>query len=381
MAYPKKRKIALVKEYAQGKTVAEISKDSGIPENSIYRWIREYQTLGTEINHFTPNDYMKLQKHSVKADHVLGIIRLSGYISLVPLKKRLETAERIHNSQPQYSIYEICEALEIDRGTFYNHLFRRKDTSWRDEKESQLMRTVQQVFDDSGQRYGADRIMKAMRAQGISIRKEKVLDYMHELGLEAMGEGAKKLYRQEREQHTNKLKREFVVNKPNKVWVSDITYFNLNGKSMFICVVIDLYSRMVVGYSVSERESKQIVTGSLKKAILLRNPDAGLIFHSDRGGQYISNTLSKLLKKYGFEQSLSKSGQPYDNAVAESFFATLKKEELYRSRYKSVYEFTKAVAQYIEFYNNLRVHSYLGYLSPVQYEAKFCGKNDDDQSV
>ena len=87
MAYPKKRKIALVKEYAQGKTVAEISKDSGIPENSIYRWIREYQTLGTEINHFTPNDYMKLQKHSVKADHVLGIIRLSGYISLVPLKK------------------------------------------------------------------------------------------------------------------------------------------------------------------------------------------------------------------------------------------------------------------------------------------------------
>lgn len=150
---------------------------------------------------------------------------------------------------------------------------------------------------------------------------------------------------------------------------------------MFICVVIDLYSRMVVGYSVSERESKQIVTGSLKKAILLRNPDAGLIFRSDRGGQYISNTLSKLLKKYGFEQSLSKSGQPYDNAVAESFFATLKKEELYRSRYKSVYEFTKAVAQYIEFYNNLRVHSYLGYLSPVQYEAKFCGKNDDDQSV
>lgn len=120
---------------------------------------------------------------------------------------------------------------------------------------------------------------------------------------------------------------------------------------------------MVVGFSISGCQSKQLVSGTLKKAIKKRNPDAGLIFHSDRGGQYISISFSKLLREYGFEQSLSASGSPYDNAVAESFFSTLKKEELYRHDYRSVNEMKRAVAQYIEFYNQTCVHNYLGYLS------------------
>lgn len=381
MSYPKDTKIALVKEYEQGKTVATISKDSGIPENSIYRWIREYHTINTTNTSFTPSDHNKLQLHASKLEHMLEIVRMSGCVTASPLKKRLTIAETIYHTHTEYSVREICEALEIDRGTFYNHIFRRRDTSWRDEKEKQLMLIVQQVFDDSGQRYGANRITKTMKAQGISINKQHVLDIMHELGLEAMSEGAKNSYKKKREQHTNRIRREFSVDKPNKVWVSDITYFNCDGKHLYLCVIIDLFSRMVVGYTISKRESKQLVSGTLKKAIEFRNPEPGLIFHSDRGGQYISNSFVSLLKKSGMEQSLSESGKPYDNAVAEAFFSIIKKEEMYRHQYKSVHDFQESVANYIEYYNKTRVHSFLGYLSPVQFESKFCGNNDNGRSI
>ena len=330
MSYPEETKKALVKEYEQGKTVAIISKGSGIPENSIYRWIREFRTINTPNTSFTPSEHNKLRLHSSKMEHKLEIIRLSGCISIYPLKKRLNIAETIYQGHEEFSVREICEALEIDRGTFYNHIFRRRDTSWRDEKEQNLMLTVQQIFDDSGQRYGANRITKTMKAQGISINKQHVLDIMHELGLESMGEGAKNSYKQKREQHTNRVRREFSVDKPNKVWVSDITYFNCDGKHLYLCVIIDLFSRMVVGYTISRKESKQLVSSTLKKAIKVRVPEPGLIFHSDRGGQYISNSFISLLKKNGMEQSLSASGKPYDNAVAEAFFSIIKKEELYR---------------------------------------------------
>ncbi len=381
MAYQKAIKISLVKEYEQGKPVATISKTSGIPKNSIYRWIREYQTIKTAKASFTPSDHNKLLLHASKLEHILVIIRMSGCITVTPLKKRLNIAETIYHAHEEYSVREICEALDIDRGTFYNHIFRRRDTSWRDEKEQKLMLTVQQIFDDSGQRYGANRITKTMKAHGISINKQHVLNIMHELCLEAMGEGAKNSYKQKREQHTNRVRREFSVDKPNKVWVSDITYFNCGGKHMYICVIIDLFSRMVVGYNISGKDSKQLVSSTLKKAIEFRNPKPGLIFHSDRGGQYISKSFVSLLKKNGMEQSLSASGKPYDNAVAESFFSIIKKEELYRHQYRSVYDFQESVVNYIDYYNNTRVHSFLGYLSPGQFEAKFCEKNDNGRSI
>ena len=377
MSYKKEIKIALVREYEQGRSVSEISKTRGVPQSSIYRWIREYQTKKTVNVHFTPEEHHKLQLHSTKADHILEIVQLSGYISSLPLKKRLKTAEIFYNKHEEYSVHEICDAMEISRGTFYNHIFRRRDTHWRDEKERQLMLTVQQIFDDNGQRYGANRILKTMKAQGISINKQRLLNIMHELGLEAMSEGAKNSYKQKREQRINKVKREFSVDKPNKVWVSDITYFNCCSKNMYICVVIDLYSRMVVGYTISRRASKQLVSSTLKKAIENRKPENGLVFHSDQGGQYIANSFINLLKQNGMEQSLSASGRPYDNAVAESFFSIIKKEELYRNQYRSVHDFQESVKNYIEYYNNTRVHSYLGYFSPVQFEAKYSGKNDN----
>lgn len=325
---------------------------------------------------FTPNDYLKLTKHSAKADHILEIIRLSCCISKVPLRKRLETLEIIHNSHTEYSVHELCEALEVDRGTFYNHIFRRRDTKWKDEQEHLYLRIVRQIYDDSNQRYGADRIRAEMRSQGISISKQHVLELMRELNIESMGNGAKKVYNKKMNEAVNRVRRAFSVDKPNMVWVSDITYFKFCGKGVYICVIIDLFSRMVVGHTISENQSKQIVSSAMKKAIEERKPALGLIFHTDRGTQYTSNSFVKLLEKNGIVQSLSDPGQPHDNAVAEAFFSTLKKEELYRSDYRSVNALKQSVAEYIEYYNSDRTHSYLGYNSPAKYEEKFA-KNDN----
>ena len=149
MAYDDTQKISLVQEYECGKPVDQLSEESGIPRNSIYRWIREYKTIKVTSGVFTPNDYLKLTKHSAKADHILEIIRLSCCISKVPLRKRLEILEMIHNSHTEYSVHELCEALEVDRGTFYNHIFRRLDTKWKDEQEHQYLRIVRQINDES----------------------------------------------------------------------------------------------------------------------------------------------------------------------------------------------------------------------------------------
>jgi transposase InsO family protein len=136
-----------------------------------------------------------------------------------------------------------------------------------------------------------------------------------------------------------------------------------------------------LNYQISPTRQHRLALAIDKTDSRLSNTKPGLIFHSDRGGQYISKSFVSLLKKNGMEQSLSASGKPYDNAVAESFFSIIKKEELYRHQYRSVYDFQESVANYIDYYNNTRVHSFLGYLSPGQFEAKFCEKNDNGRSI
>lgn len=131
---------------------------------------------------------------------------------------------------------------------------------------------------------------------------------------------------------------------------------------------------MVVGYTVSQRQSKQLVSSAVKKALEYRNPEKGLVFHSDRGGQYVAKSFVCLLKRNGMQQSLSAKGRPCDNAVAESFFSTIKKEELYRHQCRSAHDFMESVDSYIYYYNNKRVHSSLKYQSPVQFEANYWGR-------
>lgn len=155
------------------------------------------------------------------------------------------------------------------------------------------------------------------------------------------------------------------------MWVSDVTCFKLENKFYYICIIVDLYSRKVIAYKISQKHSTQLITGTFKLAYADRKPDDDLIFHSDRATQYASYTFQRLLKTCHAKQSFSPSSKPCHNAVMESFFSSMKKEELYRTNYHSVGEFKERVKKYIDFYNIERPHATLGYKTPNTYEHLF----------
>ena len=158
--------------------------------------------------------------------------------------------------------------------------------------------------------------------------------------------------------------------KRNEIWVSDITYFKIKNYAVYLCVILDLFFRRVVGYRVSRKSSTHLVTATFKTAFQERGKPTHLTFHSDRGGQYISDTFCKLLLDCK-QQLFSNSGRPYDNVVAETFFATFKKEEAYHPDYSSEVDFRKSVEQYKQFYNETRPHKTLAYTSSARFEELY----------
>ena len=168
----------------------------------------------------------------------------------------------------------------------------------------------------------------------------------------------------------NLLQHDFAATAPDQRWVGDITQFRFAEHKVYICVIIDLYSRKVIAYKISSTATTQLVTSTFKRAYNARQPQT-LIFHSDRGGQYTSYAYQKLLHSLNITQSFSRARSPSDNSVIESFFASLKKEELYRIIYPSLKVFKKRVEQYIEFYNEKRPHSTLNYISPNEKERRY----------
>lgn len=167
----------------------------------------------------------------------------------------------------------------------------------------------------------------------------------------------------------NLLDRQFEVNEPNKVYVSDITYIWTQEGWLYLAVVLDLFSRQIVGWSLSNRMTKKLVMDALRMAIWRRQPAPGLIFHSDRGSQYCSNDFQKMLKTNGMISSMSRKGNCWDNAVAESFFGSMKTERTFFANYVTREEAKRDSVDYIEmFYNSNRRHSYLGYVSPKEFE-------------
>ena len=174
-----------------------------------------------------------------------------------------------------------------------------------------------------------------------------------------------------KKRNRNLLQQQFNPLRPNQIWVSDVTMFRLKEKNFYICVILDLYSRAVVDYKIGIKNSTQLTKSTFKLAYIYRQPQSGLMFHSDNGGNYCCRTFQSYLIKLNAEQSFSRPYVPYDNSVMESFFASMKREELYRRKFKSENEFYKAVADYITFYNEKRPHYQNSYRTPLKKEQDY----------
>ena len=370
--YPEELRKQIVVCYENGESIDSLCQKHIIARSTLYRWIKEYQPIFSGDKTYSISDFNTVVRRKERTDHLLEIIRLSNIIDDVPRIKKLEILTELHGKFPQYSVHELCDALNVARGTFYNHIFRKADrTNYLREQEA-LMLLVNQVFDDSMQRFGAEKIRVILSERGVRVSKRRIQNIMNELDLRSVRTDAKRNHKKRQEyQRLNHLNKDFTAERINQAWVSDITYFKVKDDGIYLCIILDLFSRKIVGYRVSRKNSTHLVTAAFKEAFAARSFPEDLTFHSDRGGQYISDTFDKLLRQCRVNQSFSASGRPYDNAVSETFFATFKKEEAYRRDYTSEQDFRKSVEQYIRFYNEARPHKTLAYKTPMRFEELY----------
>lgn len=279
----------------------------------------------------------------------------------------------IENNRMNFRIGKMCRILGVTRSGYYH--YKKHRYSQRKTENKVILELIRQIWKKSYHTYGYRRIHAELRSQGLRINRKRVLRLMKEKSISAKTK--KKFKRTTDSNHNNYvspnlLNQNFNVELPNTVWVADITYISTHEGWLYLSVILDLYSRKVVGWSMSNRMTSQLVIDSLEHAIEVRKPEAGLIFHSDRGSQYSSFDFRRSLKKHKIIQSMSGKGNCYDNAVAESFFHTLKTEWIYWEKFKTRNEAKSSIFSFIEvFYNRKRRHSYLEYLSPYNYELLY----------
>jgi transposase InsO family protein/transposase-like protein len=368
--YGEDQKRDLVGRYHTGVSVASLCTEMEIPSSTFYSWIRLYRPIikNAETT-ITLKDIDSLKRKTEKLENMVQILKTVNCTTSSPLKDKLDELELLYG---QFSVHALCEALDVPRGTFYNHILRNKRNNTLQIKRREDLRImIREVFDENRQIFGAGKIRAILLSNGCHVSEKMVAELMSEMGLHSIRTTAKRNYNRlkQQERKRNVLQRNFHAEECNRVWVSDITCFKLKGKYYYICIIIDLFSRKVVAHNISLRNSTRLVSSTFKQAYAERKPSCKLLFHSDRGTQYSSHSFQKLLRDYHTKQSFSNAGKPHDNAVAESFFASMKLEELYRTNYRSEVDLRNRVSSYIVFYNSKRPHDSLFNKTPDQCEA------------
>ena len=262
----------------------------------------------------------------------------------------------------------MCQIFKLTRSAYYHWL--RVDK----QEDTELNELIKNIFMNSYQSYGTRRIKQALKqTYGLISSRRRIGYIMKKLGLNTRNKRRFRVMTTDSNHNytlaPNRLKQDFHATCTNEKFVGDITYIPTKEGWLYLAVVIDLFSRKVVGWSMSDRMKTSLVNDALLMAIQNRQPTTGLIWHTDRGSQYASDEHKKLLKKYGIVQSMSRRGNCYDNAVSESFFHSLKTELTHHLKFETRSQANQAIFEYIEiFYNRKRLHSFNDYLSPTQFE-------------
>lgn len=276
----------------------------------------------------------------------------------------------IRDHEATFAIRMMCRVLGVSASGYYD--WRDRPLSARDQARDALDEAVRQTFSDEKGRAGSPRVGARLRAKGISAGRHQVAQSMHRQGLRA--KAARKFKATTNSNHRlpvapNLLEQDFRADRPNQKWVSDITYIGTDEGWLYLAVVLDLHSRMVVGWSMSDRMTATLVCDALKMALFRRQRPRGVILHSDRGSQYCSSEYRELAAENGLLLTMSARGNCYDNAAMESWNHSLKVEAIHGERFTTRAAAQTQVFDYIEvYYNRNRLHSALGYRSPTEFE-------------
>jgi transposase InsO family protein len=279
----------------------------------------------------------------------------------------------IEDRRADYPVRILCDVLEVSPAGYY--AWRARPESRRSTANRQLVNDIKRVYRDAYGRYGSPRIHIELKAQGRGVSRGRIERLMRHHGIRAIM-ARPRWVRTTDSRHDlpiapNLLDRHFVAPAPNCVWLADITYVETDQGWLYLATVMDLYSRRIVGWAMADHLRTELPLAALRMAIAAKQPGPGLIHHSDRGVQYASADYRKVIQSAGFQASMSRKADCYDNAPMESFFHTLKTELVHHRHYATRQEARREIFAYIEgFYNRTRRHSAIGYISPIEMELK-----------
>ena len=287
----------------------------------------------------------------------------------------------IQQHKQEFPVVVMCRVLDVSESGFY--AWRKRPTCRRQREDAQLTEEIRQVFRSHRERYGSPRIHAELAEQGVKCSRKRIARLMREAGISAKRKRRRMVTTRRDASHPvapNLLNRDFTATEPNKKWATDITYIPTAQGWLYLAVILDLYSRTVVGWSMSGFCDEALVENALKMALARRRPKAELLHHSDRGCQYTSRAYRRQLEQVGMQVSMSRKGNCWDNAAMESFFGSLKEECVGSVIYQSHEQARQILFEYLEvYYNRQRRHSTLGYVSPLVYEQ--LGKQRTERNV
>jgi putative transposase len=276
----------------------------------------------------------------------------------------------IDDHRDEFPVRRMCNELNVSPSGYY--IWRARPASAREMANQELIQKIKAVFKESLETYGSPRIYRELKAQGLACSENRVARLMRLRDLRAKQSRRYKITTKRNKAHPaapNLLQRDFRADRPDQKWLADITYIPTQEGWLYLATILDLYTRRIVGWAMSDRMTSALTMSALQMAIRCRQPTPGLIHHSDQGSQYTDGVYQALLKNYGIQASMNGVGSWYDNAPMESFFGTLKSELIHHCLYRTRTEAQTDLFFYIEaFYNRRRRHSALDYLSPEAFE-------------
>ena len=366
-----KEKAELVALYRAGTPVATLCQKFGVCKSTAYNWIQKYTPIKRKCGRtVTPEDVYRLEREIQTLRTENEIIRRSGLLQKVPLEDIIAAIDQM---QSDYTVYILCNSLGVLRSTYYHHKLRAPARKRYELNDDILRPIIKAIFFDSRERFGARKIRHVLKQKGYTVCEAHIIRLMKEMGLvcKQMRLRYYSTTNRKYKYYRNKVQRNFQTEAPNLVWVSDFSNVYVKDVMCAVAVIIDLFARVVVACDVTENTSASFMIRLFDSAYEKRNRPNHLTFHSDQGTEYTAYAFRKHLRDLGVKQSFSNPGTPLDNAVMESFFACLKREELSHNYYDTLEDLRRDVLDFVDFFNNMRPHQRLGMMTPCEAERKF----------
>lgn len=381
--YDEPYKWSLYEKYHSRFTLTELQEISGVTDKPLRGWFRCFDLQYSQASSTSLKEVnwksTQLRKQLEAAHIELWLLQNEAVLAEVPESVRISCAQPLLD---RYGPNMVCRTLKIRKSNLYYHTLRKPATTVYETHNLELIPVIRDICGDGLKRIGAEKIRQQLISQGFSVSKRKVLELLREISpWAAFPQRKDKCSTDWPCDCKNILARRFFQPRPNMAWLSDITAIRTDSGKFYLCVVLDLFARRVVAARLSETEDTSLISHTFQDAYYFRKPPKSLIFHSDQGGQYRSQEFRNLLLGHKVRQSFSAPGTPYDNAPMESFFASLKVEEIYRFHYAGIKDLTASLRDYISFYNNKRPHTNNEGRTPAETELKYSQKHGAVEAI